>query len=489
MGASFEASIAGEWRLPAVFGLCAAEDKACRVTLSFEELASSDLRAPDLADGDDQRTCLTASVARLKRSLRMVDGLAVVVGIMVGSGIFRTPGTVAAMLGRPGFTFIAWTLGGAVGFLGALVFAELATRFPQAGGKYVYAREAYGRRAAFVVGWIEALGIYSVAIAAIGVVCGEYLARLCGWDASRARILGAGLVLLLTALNLVGVSVGRWAQNVATAAKVLALLAAVGIAAVAGTGAGWHGSLPTAPIGIAAWGALALAFQSVIWTYYGYPDAAKIAEEVKDPGKNLPRIFLLGIASVTALYLLLNAAFLQVLPFDKIATSKLVAGDVAEAIFGARAGTLMAALAFLVVLASLNGNLFVTPRVVFGLARDRLGPRPLEKVNSGGSPWAAMILVGLVSAAMAATGTFEGLISFAIVFILVTDGFMVLVLFKLRRREPEAPFRVPFYPAVPLAFLTAYALLFIGALIQQPLVSAVSIGTLIATYALYYFTA
>jgi APA family basic amino acid/polyamine antiporter len=419
----------------------------------------------------------------------MVDGLAVVVGIMVGSGIFRTPGTVAAMLGRPGLTFVAWTLGGAVGFLGALIFAELATRFPQAGGKYVYAREAFGRRAAFVVGWIEALGTYCVAIAAIGVVSGEYLARLCGWPASSARMLGAALVLLLTGMNLLGVSVGRWAQNVATAAKVLALLAAIGVAAAAGTGAGWHGSLPSAPTGIAAWGALALAFQSVIWTYYGYPDAAKIAEEVKDPGRNLPRIFLFGIAGVTALYLLLNAAFLQVLPFERVATSTLVAGDVAEAIFGARAGILMSALAFLVVLASLNGNLFVTPRVVFGLARDGLGPGALEKVNAGGSPWAAMILVGLVAAALAATGTFEGLISFAIIFILVTDGFMVLVLFKLRGRDPQAPFKVPLYPLVPLLFLGAYALLFLGAVLQQPLVSAVSVATLGATYALYYFTA
>src|SRR5215471_17741258 len=107
-----------------------------------------------------------------------------VVGIMVGSGIFRTPGLVATLLGRPGLTFVVWALGGAVGLLGALVFAELATRYPQAGGKYVYAREAYGRRGAFVVGWIEVLS-YSVAIAGIGVVSGEYLARLLAWDADR----------------------------------------------------------------------------------------------------------------------------------------------------------------------------------------------------------------------------------------------------------------------------------------------------------------
>jgi len=420
-------------------------------------------------------------VTRLARRLRMVDGLAVVVGIMVGSGIFRTPGTVAALLGRPWLTFVAWTLGGAVGFLGALIFAELSTRYPQAGGKYVYAREAFGRRVAFAIGWVEALGTYCAAIAAIGVVCGEYLARLCGWPGNGAR-LGAGLVLAFTGMNLVGVSVGRWAQNVATAAKVLALLAAIGIAAAAGTGAGWKGALPAAPSGLAAWGALALAFQSVIWTYYGYPDAAKIAEEVKDPDRALPRIFLVGIASVTVLYLIINAAFLQVLPFERIASSNLVAGDVAEAIFGSRGGTLMAALALLVVLASLNGNLFVTPRVVFGLARDGLGPKALAQVNEGGSPWAAMILVGAFSAVLAATGTFDRLLSLAVVFVLVTDGFMVLVLFRLRSREPRAPFRVPFHPAVPLAFLGVYTLLFVAAVLQQPGLSATAVGALAALY-------
>jgi APA family basic amino acid/polyamine antiporter len=428
-------------------------------------------------------------VVRLAQTLRTVDGLAVVVGIMVGSGIFRTPGNVAALLGRPGLTFVAWALGGAVGFLGALVFAELATRHPHAGGKYVYAREAFGRRAAFVVGWIEVLGTYCVAIAAIGVVSGEYLARLCGWPASAARSLGAGLVVLFTGMNLLGVRVGRWAQNVATGAKVLALLAAIAVAAMAGTGAGWKAELPSAPTGLAVWGALALAFQSVIWTYYGYPDAAKIAEEVKDPDRALPRIFLFGIAGVTALYLLLNAAFLQVLPFDRIATSTLVAGDVAEAIFGARAGTLMAALALLVVLASLNGNLFVTPRVVFGLARDGLGPPALARVNAGGSPSTAMVVVGAVSAALAASGTFESLLSLAIIFVLVTDGFMVLVLMRLRARAPQAPFRVPLYPAVPLVFLATYAALFMGAVLQQPVVSAVAVASLIATYALYSLTA
>ncbi|HEY1418367.1 MAG TPA: amino acid permease, partial [Myxococcaceae bacterium] len=256
------------------------------------------------------------------------------------------------------------------------------------------------------------------------------------------------------------------------------LLGVFVVAIVAGSGAGWTGSLPGAPSGTALFGAMAVAFQSVIWSYYGYPDAAKIAEELRDPDRSLPRVFLGGIASVTALYLLLNAAFVHVLPFDQIARSTLVAGDAANAIFGPRAGAVMSGLALLVVLASLNGNLFVTPRVVFGLSRDGLGPAVLSRVNPGGTPWTALLLVTLVSIVLAATGTFERLLSLAITFILVTDGFMVVVLVKLRAARPDAPFRVPLYPFVPLAFLGIYLVLLVGALIQQPGITLAALGAL-----------
>jgi APA family basic amino acid/polyamine antiporter len=423
-------------------------------------------------------------MTELRRRLGTGDGLAVVVGITVGSGIFRTPGLVAAQLGHPALLFVAWVAGGLVALMGGFVFAELATRHPRAGGKYVFARESFGRRAAFIVGWIEALGIYCVAIAAIGVVIGEYLARLLQWPAARAGLLGAVVIAAFSTLNLLGVAAGRWTQNVATAAKVLALTAVVTAAGLAGSGAGWRTSLPNAPTGLAAAGALAVAFQSVIWTFYGYVDAAKIAEEVVDPAARLPRIFLIGIAGVTTLYLLLNAAFLQVLPFERMAASSLVASEVVGEIFGPRAGGLMTGLALLVVAASLNGNVFVTPRVVFGLARDGLGPGILARVNRGGSPWTAMLLAGTVAAVLAATGTFEILLALAIAFVLVIDGFMVLVLFRLRRQSAAAPFRVPLYPAVPVLFLGIYAALFLAAATRQPGVAAIALAVFAATYGL-----
>ena len=418
----------------------------------------------------------------LKRSLRLWDGLAMVVGIMVGAGIFRTPGIVAAQLGRPWLTFVAWIAGGALAFLGALLFAELATRLPRAGGKYVYARAAFGPRAAFVVGWVEALGIYAAAIAAIGVAAGEFLVRLTGWPAAAAPWAGVGFVALFTVINLVGVASGRWVQNLVTAAKVVALGGVVVIALAHATGSGWHGVLPGAPRGAAVWGALAVAFQSVIWTYYGYVDAAKIAEEVVDPGRTLPRVFVGGIALAAVLYLLLNAAFFNVLPLERVAASNLVAADAAIAIFGARGGTVIAGLALIVVLASLNGNVFVTPRVLFGMAREGLASATLTRVNRGGTPWVAMLAVGAVALGLAATGTFGDLLSLAIVLILVIDGFVVSALFRLRARASEAPFRVPFFPALPVLFLLVYAALFVGTAVAQPLVVVKAMAVLVAAY-------
>jgi basic amino acid/polyamine antiporter, APA family len=427
-------------------------------------------------------------MTELKKSLRLVDGLAMVVGITVGSGIFRTPGLVAARLGRPGLTFVAWILGAGLALLGALCFAELTTRLPQAGGKYVYIREAFGRRGAFVVGVMESLAINGAAIAAIGVAAAEFLIRLAGWSPGLAQAVGAGFVALFTAINLLGVQSGRWVQNIVTAAKVLALGGVVVIAFARGTGAGWHGALAEAPHGWAVWGALAAASPAVIWTYYGYPDLAKIAEEMVDPGRTLPRLFLGGLAIVATLYLLLNAAFLQVLPIERIAASKLVAADVATAILGASGGAVVAALALLVVLASLNGNVFVTPRVLFGLARDRLAPARLADVNAGGTPWVAMLLVGAVAIALATTGTFEWLIGLAIVWILVIDGWAVLALFRLRRREPIAPFRVPLYPWVPLALFAVYGALFVGTAMAQPLLIVEALAVLVGVYALSWTT-
>jgi basic amino acid/polyamine antiporter, APA family len=416
-------------------------------------------------------------VTELRRSLRLRDGLAIVVGIMVGAGIFRTPGIVAAQLGRPWLTFVAWLLGGVVAFAGALIFAELGTRLPRAGGKYVYAREAFGARTGFVVGVVE-VGIYAIAIAAIAVFAGECTCQLTGLDESAKNAVGAAAVALFTLINLAGVSQSKLIQNIATTAKVVALLGII-VVAFGSHGGGSSDALASAPTGTAAISAMAVAFQAVIWTYYGYPDAAKIAEEIVDPERSLPRILLGSIATTTGLYLLLNAAFLHVLPFEAIAKSDRVASDVAIAILGDRGGMIVTAIALLVVIASISGNVFVTPRVLFAIARDGIGPGVLARINRGGTPWAATIIVGIVSIALAITGTFERLFGIAIVLVLVIDSTTTLSLVWLRRREPAAPFRVPAFELVVGGYLAIYGSLFVVSVVGDPTLAISAGGTLL----------
>jgi len=225
---------------------------------------------------------------------------------------------------------------------------------------------------------------------------------------------------------------------------------------------------------------MATAFQAVIFTYYGYPDAAKIAEEVVDPSRVLPRILLGSVAIAVVLYLLVNAAFLYVLPIESVAASKLVAADVATVVFGARGGDVIAAIAIVVVLASVNGNILVTPRMPFAMARDGLAPAVLARVNAGGTPAVATVGVGAVAIVLALTGTFAVLIGVAIALVLVIDAVTAIALIRLRLRDPNAPFLSPGFPVVPIGFALVYVALFVAA-VQDPVVAVASIATLGAT--------
>jgi len=195
-------------------------------------------------------------------------------------------------------------------------------------------------------------------------------------------------------------------------------------------------------------------------------------------------VLLGGLAATAVLYLALNAAFLQVLPLERIAASNLVAADVMESIVGARAAALVAGLALLVVLASLNGNVFVTPRVLFGLARDGLAPGAFARVNAGGTPWVAMLAIGVFAIALAATGTFELLLGLAIIQVLLIDSWAVVALFRLRARDGPAPFNVPGFPWVPRLFIAVYTALLVGTARAQPTLVAAALAMLAVAYGL-----
>ncbi len=381
--------------------------------------------------------------APLHRILRVRDGLAVTVGIVIGAGILRTPGLISGYLGDPWLILGVWFLGGVVAALSTLLLAEMAAALPQAGGKYVYAREAFGPVAGFVAGWSELLVTRAFSGAAKAVVIAEYIIILHG--RGSVRILAAGVVLAFVLIHYGGLRVGTQFQNVTTLLKV-AVLAAIATAGL------WSIDLRgfTEPSSVASAGGpallgFALAYQSVSFAYYGWEDAAKMAEETRDAGRSLPRILLGGAAAVAVLYLLINVAFLSALTPGEMAGSKLVAQDAVSGVFGEMAGTIVIVAGLLILVSSLNVNFLGMPRVAFSLARDRLAPPAFTRVTSGGTPGPALLFIAAVILGLALTGAFEWLIRFMMLVAISVDLMVLLGFFRLRKKRPDLarPFRVP----------------------------------------------
>lgn len=417
---------------------------------------------------------------QLLRILRVRDGLAVTVGIVIGVGILRTPGLIAGYLGSPLAMLSVWLFGGVVVALSTLVLAEMAAALPLAGGKYVYAREAYGPEMGFVVGWSELLVTRAFSGAAKAVVIAEYIVLLVG--RGSVPILAGTVLLGFFFLHSGGLKIGRDFQNLSTLAKV-AFLLAIGAAGIfGGDGRGFLASMEVAPEYAGLLG-FALAYQSISFTYYGWEEPAKLAEETQNPGRSLPFILLGGAGAVAVLYLLINLAFLSALTPEEMAGSQLVAADALHATFGGAAGTFVTVASLVILLSSLNVQFLGMPRVALGLARERLAPSRFLQVGAKGTPHWGLAFTATILFALAVTGAFEFLIRFMMTVAFAVDLFILGGIFVLRRRRPELPrpLRVPLYPWLPAVTLLLYFLVLLTIVWTQPelgLGAAIMLGTL-----------
>ncbi len=425
---------------------------------------------------------MAETTGELLKILRVRDGLAVTVGIIIGVGILRTPGLIAGYLGDPLAMLAVWVFGGVVVVLSTLVLAEMAAALPQAGGKYVYAREAYGPLAGFVVGWSELVVTRGFSGAAKAVVIAEYLVLLMG--RGSVPLLAAAIVLAFFVLHTGGLRTGRDFQNISTAAKVLFIMAIAAAGVMGGDGSGFLTSMEVSPEYGGLLG-LALAYQAISFTYYGWEEPAKLAEETMDPGRNLPRILVGGAVAVAVLYLLINLAFLSALTPEEMAGSPLVAADALHATFGGAAGTFVTVASLVILLSSLNVQFLGMPRVVLGLAREGMAPSGFTRVSAQGTPQPALVFISLVLLVLAVTGAFEFLMRFMMAVAFAVDLLVLSGIFVLRRRRPDLhrPLLVPFYPWVPAVTVLIYFFVFLTIVTTQPglgLGAAVMIGTLCA---------
>ena len=424
---------------------------------------------------------------KLPRRIGLWSTAAVTVGIMIGSGIFRVPAAAAAATGTPGAMLLAWVAGGVVALCGALALAEVAALFPQAGGMYVYLREAYGPLTAFLFGWLY-LVIIPTGAGAIALVFAEYLDRLVPFGAGHVRTVAAALIVLLAAAQYRSVRFGAAIQNVSTAAKVAAILALTAAAFALGSpdSGAWAGA---APLERASWSGFGLGVVTVLWAYNGWQDVTCLSGEVRDPARTLPRALVGGTLAVVAIYLAVNAAYLRVLPIEVMAASPLVAADMAVRLFGHAGSAFVAALVCVSTFGALNAVLMAIPRVFWAMADDGVFFRVVAAVHPRyRTPHMAIVAMAGLAVAYLIFRTFEQLIE---AFILASLPFWALSVgsvLVLRRTRPELPrlYRTPGYPVVPLLFVAAMAALALNSLRQHPEATLTSIGAVAAGVPFYY---
>lgn len=416
----------------------------------------------------------------LHRVLRIRDGMSITVGIVIGAGILRTPGLIAGYLGDPWLILGLWFFGGVVVAMSTLVLGEMAAAFPEAGGKYVYARRAWGDTMGFVAGWSELLVTRGFSGAAKAVAIAEYIRILLGGRGS-VSLMALAIVLSFFALHTRGLKASTLFQNITTVLKILIIL----LIAAAGL---WVGDLvgfqpaPTSASGPTA-GLLgfALAYQSISFAYYGWEDAAKMAEEVKDPGRSLPRILVGGSMAVMVLYLLMNVSFLAALTPAEMAGSELVAADAISSVFGSAAGTVVVVASLVILISSANVNFLGLPRVAYGLAQKGLAPRRFGMLDHRRTPRNGLTFISLWIGALALTGAFELLIRFMMTVAIAVDTMVLLGYFKLRRDRPdlERPFRTPGHPWLAIATVVLYVAILVILVGTQPALS-VGAGAMLA---------
>ncbi|HET7427173.1 MAG TPA: amino acid permease [Gemmatimonadales bacterium] len=424
----------------------------------------------------------------LPRRLGAWSTAAVTVGIMIGSGIFRVPAVAAATTGEPTALLLVWVAGGLVAMCGALALAEVAALYPDAGGMYVYLREAYGPLPAFLFGWLYLI-IMPTGAGAIALVFAEYLGRLIPLGPGSVRIAAVALIVLLGAAQYRSVRFGAAIQNASTVAKVAAILAMVAAAfALGAPGAGaWSGATPAAPVSLSGFG---LGVVAALWAYNGWQDVTCLSGEVRDPGRSLPRAIVGGTLTVVVIYLLVNLAYLRVLSIDEIARSPLVAADLAVRLAGPVGTALIAALVCVSTFGSLNAVIMATPRVFWAMAADGLFFRRVGAVHPRyQTPHVAIMALSGLAVVYVTVQSFEWLVEAFVLASLPFWALSVASVIVLRRRRPDLPrtYHTPGYPVVPLLFVAAMLALVGNSFREHPETTGVSLGAIVAGVPLFYF--
>jgi amino acid transporter len=425
---------------------------------------------------------------RLPRHLGLWSAVAVLVGTTIGSGIFRVPATVAERLQYPGPVFLAWILGGLIALFGALTLAELAGALPRSGGVFAYILEAFGPLPAFLFGWSELAVIRASALGAIATIFAEYLGYFFPLTPMQVRWVAAAGVVSVGLLNYVGVNRAALVMNLTTLAKYAALAALVLLAFTAGEGSSSHFTPVWGP-GVDV-SLIATALIAIMWTYDGWADVSFMGGEVKNPGLTLPRALIIGTSGILLIYLLLNVAYVYLVPLSEMARSPLIAATAAERIplLGRLAGAAISAVVMLSCFGALIGSMMTGPRIFFAMADSGLFFKSIARVSPRyRSPSVAIWLATALGVVYVLLNDFQQLADKFILGIWPFYALAVGAVFVLRRTRPELPrpYRTWGYPVVPILFLLASVGMIVNALWTDPMNTGVTFGIILLGIPVY----
>jgi basic amino acid/polyamine antiporter, APA family len=429
----------------------------------------------------------------LKRDLGIWTAAAIVVGTVIGSAIFLVPNDMVKSVGSPLMVFAVWIFGGMLTLFGALSYAELAAALPQAGGEYVYLREAYGPLWAFIYGWTQMWVAKSGSIATLATGFFIYLAnfnpQLNGvWvvvplplghqlEIRYGQLLAMGVIAVLAVINYFGVKVGGDVQVVVTLAKValIAAIIVIGLGTGHGSVSNYHTSIP-APGGITGFFA---ALVAALWAYDGWNNVSLVASEIRDPQRNLPRALIAGTLVVIAIYLLANLAYFYVLPAAEVASSARVAAETMRHILGTFGANAVSVVAMISIFAALNGSILSGSRVPYAMARDGLFFRRVAFVHpQHRTPSVSILALSAWGALLVLSGQYKQLYTYVIFASVILYGMATAAVIVLRFKRPDMPrpYRTLGYPFVPMAFVLGISCLVVSTLLNSPVESLKGLG-------------
>ena len=442
---------------------------------------------------------------KLKRQLGLFDSSMMVIGIVIGSGIFMTTGLMAEAIPSASLILLAWVLGGLQMLAGALTYAELGAAMPKAGGQYVFLREAYGQLPGFLFGWIAFVAYISGTNAALAIAVAEHVGSFYpslttqniiidvgSFSISGGQIFALSLILILSIINYLGIVFGKWIQNIFTVLKIGSILLFALTGLFISTGNHIDMSLNTTNMSIGSiLTGMGIALVAVNWTVGGWEYITFAAGEIKNPKRNLPLALIIGTVTILTLYFLVNIAYLKVLPMDSLIGEIKVGEMTARSLYGPGIGGLFVLVIIVSMFGALNGNILVGSRVYYAMAKDHLFFSKAADVHPKfHTPGNAIIIQGLWAAVLTLTGTFEELIT-----LVVFVNFMLWIasastVFVLRKKQPDLdrPYKVWGYPYVPAFFIIFCSAIMVNTFFKSPEQSLMGLGlTLLGLPAFWYW--